>query len=125
MRLSLMLPYPPSVNAYWRAVNGRVIVSAKGAQYRWQVQELVAGERRGGTLPGHALIGHLAVYVYVYPPDSRVRDIDNVLKATLDAMTAAGIYIDDSQVDELHVVRAECVNGGALGVQIEEMEEAR
>lgn len=30
----LTLPWPPSVNRYWRAVNGRNILSAEGRAYR-------------------------------------------------------------------------------------------
>ncbi|MEY4713325.1 MAG: hypothetical protein RIS88_2775 [Pseudomonadota bacterium] len=38
-------------------------------------------------------------------PDRRRRDLDNTLKATQDAMTHAGIWDDDSQIDDLRIVR--------------------
>lgn len=39
------------------------------------------------------------------PPDRRARDLDNILKALLDALAHAGVYADDSEIDELHIYR--------------------
>ena len=40
--MEIVLPYPPSVNTYWRAVKGRVILSKKGREYRHAVNVAVA-----------------------------------------------------------------------------------
>jgi crossover junction endodeoxyribonuclease RusA len=42
-----------------------------------------------------------------FPPDRRRRDLDNLLKPTLDALQHGGVYEDDSQVDLLVVRRCE------------------
>lgn len=44
------------------------------------------------------------VEFYVYFPDSRKRDIDNVVKAGLDGVTRA-LHVDDSNVDEIHAYK--------------------
>jgi Holliday junction resolvase RusA-like endonuclease len=35
--IEFTLPWPPSVNTNWRTVNGRMIISAKGREYREEV----------------------------------------------------------------------------------------
>jgi crossover junction endodeoxyribonuclease RusA len=61
----------------------------------------------------------LKVKVYLYPPDRRKRDIDNNMKSLLDAMEHAGVYENDSQIDDLHIIRCEVVKGGACKVVLE------
>lgn len=105
--VSLALPYPPSVNRYWRAAGGRrsrVLVSREGRRYRVAVwiatRDLVQSRR----VP---LIGELAVVVVMRPKDLRRRDVDNVAKALLDALTHAGVYSDDSQIRRLTIDRGD------------------
>lgn len=49
----------------------------------------------------------MKVALVLSPPDKRKRDLDNYLKATLDAMTHAGVFVDDSQIDALSIERGE------------------
>jgi crossover junction endodeoxyribonuclease RusA len=58
-----------------------------------------------GLGPLFGCTDRLRVELSVTPPDNRRRDLDNLLKATLDAMQIAGVYYDDSQIDELLVIR--------------------
>src|SRR6056297_4211654 len=94
------LPWPPSVNAAWRAYQGRNILSKVGRAYRKaavaHVHELNGGEPE-------PLLGPLAMTIRMHPPDRRRRDVDNHAKAVLDACTHAGVWSDDSQVRELHL----------------------
>ena len=39
--------------------------------------------------------------------DKRRRDLDNILKAPLDALTHAGVLMDDEQFDEINIVRGQ------------------
>ncbi len=104
------LPYPPSINTYWRhRVFGRrpiVYVTDAGVAYREEIK-LLAGVVR-------PLDGDLVVVVNLYPPDRRRRDIDNPIKALLDAMTHAGIWRDDSQIKKLTVEMMPKIRGRAM-----------
>lgn len=65
---------------------------------------------------GIHLDGSLALTIIVQPPDRRRRDLDDVLKAMLDAMTHTGIWADDSDIDDLRIVRAGVQPGGRVFV---------
>jgi len=97
MNMQIELPYPPSVNHYYRRVGAKTLISRQGREYR----EDVCGILLAANL--RPLKGDLVLTMAVYPPDRRRRDVDNVLKAALDAMQHGGAYLDDSQIKELHV----------------------
>jgi crossover junction endodeoxyribonuclease RusA len=61
----------------------------------------------------------LAVHITACPPDNRRRDLDNLLKATLDAMQHAGLYDDDSQIDSLKITRGPVEKPGCLRITLE------
>jgi Holliday junction resolvase RusA-like endonuclease len=106
------LPYPPSVNKYYRHVGPRVLISEPGRRYRRLVEREMLAQR---AMP---LTGLLAVEVDLYPPDRRRRDIDNTQKGLLDALQHAGLYEDDSQIVDLHLRRMEPCEGGRAVVRI-------
>jgi crossover junction endodeoxyribonuclease RusA len=118
--VDITLPYPPSVNTYWRAIGrGRVIISKKGREYRTEVVCEVAKQR--GTLRPQPLEGRLGVDIGAWMPDKRRRDLDNVLKAALDSMVHAGLMLDDEQIDDLRIRRAGVEKPGRLEVKIVEI----
>jgi Holliday junction resolvase RusA-like endonuclease len=106
------LPYPPSINHYWRRVGFRTLISREGRRFRERVLAILAARRV------NPLAGALAVEVDVYPPDNRRRDIDNVQKALLDALQHGGAYADDSQIVQLAIVKCQPVEGGKTVVRI-------
>ena len=112
MHIQLLLPWIPSVNHYWGQAGKRKFIGKKGKEFRIAVAEAAADAKV------EALEGRLAIHVALFPPDKRKRDIDNVLKAWLDALEHAGCYENDSQIDELHVIRQEVKKGGACTVII-------
>jgi len=112
----LTLPYPPSVNHYWRRVGPRTLISRKGRAFRRDVCTLLAG---GGPRKPPAG-GTIALRMDAFPPDRRRRDLDNIAKATLDALEHAGVYEDDSQIDLLLTRRGEPTKPGRLEVRIDE-----
>ena len=67
------------------------------------------------------LTGRLWLVVYVHPRDRREIDIDNRVKALQDALQHAGVYENDSQIDDLHVKRGLIVQGGRMVVTIGEI----
>lgn len=111
--IRLILPFPPSVNRYWRHVGRRTLISREGRQFRERVCTALA--RRGLQ----ALSCDLAVAVQLYPPDRRRRDADNYFKAALDALEHAGIYENDSQIAHLEVDKNDPEPGGRTVVEIE------
>lgn len=113
-RRVLDLPYPPSVNHYWRRVGARTLISRGGQRYRKDVCAALAADR----VP--PMEGRLAVRVVVRPPDRRRRDLDNVGKALLDALEHAGAYRDDAQIDRLMFERGEVMPLGGVTVEITE-----
>tara|TARA_Y100000401_G_scaffold35661_1_gene26698 strand:+ start:25487 stop:25900 length:414 start_codon:yes stop_codon:yes gene_type:complete len=120
--IQVIIPYPPSVNTYWRAVKGRVILSKKGREYRYVVNEAIAAAFEGDEVDDpRPLLGRLKVKIVATMPDKRRRDIDNINKAALDALGYAGVYGDDNQIDDLHVVRGDVFSPGCLDITIEEM----
>lgn len=112
--IEITLPWPPSVNTYWRMFKNRMIISKEGREYRVAVQEQILLQKAA-----HHLIKPLAVEIEAWRPDNRRRDLDNLLKAVLDALAHSGVYQDDSQIVDLRVYWAD-ERGGMLKVKIME-----
>jgi len=110
------LPYPPSINHYWRRVGYRTLISREGRRFR---QEVVATLAAMNVQPA---TGDVAVNIVVHPPDRRRRDIDNVIKALLDALEHGGAYADDGQIVDLSIKKRHPIAGGKTVVCIEEVE---
>ena len=110
------LPWPPSVNTYYRNVNGRMLISKRGREYRAEVAAELAVS--GAT----QALGRLEVEIQISMPDKRRRDLDNTLKALLDALQHGGAYEDDSQIDRLTVQRLPVDPPGRAMVFIRELD---
>jgi len=112
----LVLPFPPSINGYWRAWNGRQIISKRGREYRQAVADIIDATDQPAEFGGQTVMVSIALMV----PDRRKRDVDNYAKAILDALTHAGVWDDDYQVQALNIVRIENhdTKGGAAVVSI-------
>lgn len=100
--MTIVLPYPPSMNTYWRSLRsgrmaGRVLISERGRAFRVEVEAVARAHGVG------KVAGPLKVTIGLHPPDRRRRDIDNPIKPLLDALTHAGAWEDDSQIRALHV----------------------
>ena len=109
------LPWPPSVNRYWRHVGRRVLISREGRTFRRDVCALLGGSGR----PPRS--GRVALAMDAFPPDRRRRDLDNLQKATCDSLAYAGVYEDDSQIDILFVRRCEVVRGGRIEIRVHDI----
>jgi len=70
----MTLPYPPSVNHYWRRVGPRTLISREGRTFRKNVCALLA--RGGGNGPRKPPSGgRIALAMDAFPPDRRHRDL--------------------------------------------------
>lgn len=113
------IPWPPGVNHIWRSIvirgSVRVLLSKEGRQYRDAVKNALNAFAR---IPAACFAGPVAVHIDAYPPDRRRRDVDNLAKAALDALTHAGLWEDDSQIADLRIRRGAVVPGGRLEVHV-------
>lgn len=109
-KVILELPWPPSVNHYYRHVGPRVLISKEGRLYR----DAVATRIRSSGIK--KFDGDVELSIQLYPPDNRRRDVDNVLKCVMDTLTIGGLYADDSQVKQLQIVKLEPMPPEGLAV---------
>jgi crossover junction endodeoxyribonuclease RusA len=90
------------------------MISRSGRQYREDVSKVVWLSKSIPTPQS----GKLAVALVAHPPDIRRRDLDNLLKASLDSLTHAGVWVDDSQIKALSIEWGNVVAGGRLDVVV-------
>ena len=113
LMIVLKLPYPPSLNHYYRHVGPRVLISREGRLYRERITAILQSQ---GVTP---MTGPVELELEIYPPDYRRRDLDNTLKGLLDSLQAAGAYGDDSQIVRLEAFKREPLPpDGVLAVRI-------
>lgn len=120
--IKLLLPWPPSVNHYWRTVliptkRGKVprtLISKEGRIFRRNA--FVAIKKQYPIC--EVIRDRCQVHIYLKAPDERRRDIDNYVKAVLDVLTHANVLEDDVLVDELIVQRGLKEPGGAAIVSV-------
>jgi crossover junction endodeoxyribonuclease RusA len=93
-------------------MRGKIVLSKAGAEFKKAVRAIVGKPRQ--------IAGGVRCRVLLHPPDKRKRDIDNSIKAVLDALTCSGVWLDDSQVWDLQITRGECRKDGAAMVQVVE-----
>ena len=113
--IELTLPWPPSINTYWRMFKNLIIISKDGRYYRKYVieQAILQGANK-------QLKGKLKVDLECFRPDNRRRDLDNLPKALLDGLTHAGVWDDDSQIVDLRIYWSEHI-GGMVKVTIKDI----
>ena len=98
--IALELPWPPSINNYWRRNGNRYFINPKGMEYRNLIIYKTNAYR--GTFNKH---DRISMEVLAYPPDRRRRDLDNLFKCLGDSLQHAHVYPDDSQIDHLSIRR--------------------
>tara|TARA_Y100001938_G_C8064628_1_gene419442 strand:+ start:99 stop:497 length:399 start_codon:yes stop_codon:yes gene_type:complete len=97
MEIKLYLPWPVSVNLYYRRAGYKVYLSPKGRAYKANVADYF----KGRDVP---IFPEERIYLDVkyHPPDRREkRDVDNFSKCWMDSLIGF-LYTDDSQVKKLH-----------------------
>lgn len=101
------LPWPVSINRYLRRAGVRMHTTHEAKAYRRDVGCLLAGVSGFGA-------ARIAVDIQACPPDNRRRDLDNVQKVLCDALMHAGLFDDDSQIDDLRIWRGPVRKGDGV-----------
>ena len=114
MRFEYVLPYPPTINTYWRKFRNHMTISKRGRAFRNAVCLALRGSE--------PLEGPLLVKIRAYPPDRRKRDIDNIQKPLLDALEKGKAFFDDNQISVLITQRCSPVRGGRTEVTIRKIQ---
>ena len=111
--LVILLPWPPSVNAYWQRGKQGMFLSPAARSYRMKVMSVISEFNLvvGINVP-------VRTAVVYYPPDKRTRDIDNFKKGIYDGLTHAGVWKDDSLVREEHTVFGPVIKGGLVKITV-------
>jgi len=107
-----ILPFPNSANTHWRHARGSTYLSADGKAYRDAVAEVMR------ECPSFAA-ARLRVTITLHPPTKRAFDLGNCDKSLMDALMHAGIFDDDSQIDDQRFLRGDVSKGGWCIVRIE------
>ena len=98
-----------SVNRKYMVARGRLILSPEYRAYKKMIGIIA---RKGRTFSGD-----IAVTIR---HSSRL-DVDNICKATLDALQECGVYENDRQIKRL-IAENDFANRGTLTVDIEELD---
>ena len=103
METSLVIPMlPPTLNHYWGQRGNRRFLLPKGLQFREQTKLASVVQKTPKFYNSR-----VELQIFLYPDSKRSWDIDNRLKALLDALEHAEIFENDSQIDRLCVVRGD------------------
>lgn len=111
---NLKLPWPPSVNGYWKPFRNRIIISKRGRDYRDSIDSLMSSL----GLDGEQISNNLSLSITLNPPTLRRYDIDNFNKSVFDALTHCGFWVDDEQVVSLSIKKGSKVKGGNVEISI-------
>lgn len=128
MPVTLLLPWPPSVNHYKRV--GKLIRTKNGKIYQPRINSrstlayyLEVAKRALLFEPVKIAQGsNLQVTLLLHPPDKRKRDIDNILKVLLDSLVHANLIEDDFFIKKLVVEKFYPIKDGKVFVTIQEKE---
>lgn len=72
------------------------------------------------TTARHQITPRIRITIHAAPPDNRKRDLDNLPKAVFDALTSAGFWLDDGQIDDMRIKRYQAIKGGMLVLVVTE-----
>lgn len=97
-KLILTLDFPPSVNHYWLTHGKYRFLSQRARDFRQHVIDSMPANWEPFT-------DRLQIYIEIFAPDRKIRDIDNLNKGVLDSLEHAGAYLNDNQIDKLTIIR--------------------
>jgi len=120
--INLELPWPPSINEYWKpgktlAGRSTMYMTPRAKLFRNDSIWLIKSQlRRYEPIPGA-----LSVKIVLTPPRN-IGDIDNVIKPIFDALTHARVIGDDKQIKHMEVWIKPAVAPGFVRLSISLLE---
>ncbi|HAR39359.1 MAG TPA: hypothetical protein DCS09_12725 [Porphyromonadaceae bacterium] len=117
--VAIELPFPPTINHYYRRNGAATFISEEGQMYRETVFGLLA---EAGV---QTFRGKVSLTLDLHPPDRRIRDIDNYQKPLLDALEKGRAYNNDNQVKRLLTIMHEPDGRGRVLVAISKLGKQR
>lgn len=117
--MAISLPYPPTLNNLFKNAGARGRVKTQAYNCWLQEALLILRAQRA---PKHT--GSFRATIVLTRPDRRRRDIDNTVKALMDALKKGGVIEDDHLAQSVTVAWAweEITPGGAVSITIEPAE---
>jgi crossover junction endodeoxyribonuclease RusA len=83
-----------------------VLLSKEGRGYQEAVARTVRARWPGLSSPIKA---RLKVEILLNAPTRQARDVDNYAKSILDGLAHAGVFANDSQIDDLRLIRSNAI----------------
>lgn len=114
--IDFIVDWPPSINNYYAKTRYGVRVNKKGKNYR----ESVVYDLQVQVGVIDCINEPIFVSAIFYPPDKRIRDLDNFLKSLLDALTVAGLWEDDNLISQLYIYKGEVTKRAIVKVHVAE-----
>lgn len=97
------IPFPPSTNSIWRSSGrgGRHFLSKKYLDFKNEVKKIVTIRKiQLKKYDKFMFSGRFYLFIILFPSDNIRRDADNYVKSVQDSFTSAGVWEDDSQIDQ-------------------------
>lgn len=118
--IELTLPRPPSANRIWRIGNNKIHRSEEYRVWLRAAQWQIVAQAKRRKIEGRFKLTMIAIR-----PDRRRRDLDNLIKPTLDALVKAEVVKDDTLCEWIEAYWADPIEGKRIGniiVTLEEVE---
>jgi crossover junction endodeoxyribonuclease RusA len=130
--VTVTLPWPPKTGNHANGRSGKRMYRDKDLE-QWRMAAQAQMRQDGVCVE---LTGRLEVVAAMYPPDKRRRDLDNVWKVVGDALSSykprkngprsrapfRGVYGDDSQIDDLRLIRVYVSDRPVVVVEVRQLE---
>ena len=108
------MPWPPTVNHWHQPCRGRIIKGSAARNY----EKLAVQHLKEIGIAGENLSEALSISMILMPPTNARYDIDNRTKGVFDSLSAAGFWVDDSQVKKLTIEKGSKVADGLVVIAV-------
>lgn len=104
------------MNATYRAVGNRIILSREARNYKDKVVKQLSVLRLKSFGKDR-----LRVTITAYMPNRRKRDLANIDKVLIDSIEASGLFDNDEQIDDVRYLRGPVAPPGRVHIVVESL----